>query len=107
MIFSQWRPDGGYEYYATTSRRALGSDLPTPSLPMSSVIGVASTDIGRPMPAGAKRVGSGPIARGQIVRMASTAGLGMLPAAVGDMALLAAAALFGWWLRGALRKEAY
>lgn len=106
MIFSQWKPDGGYDYYATNARRALGSDLPTPRLPSVSEIGVASTDIGRPMPSGAKRVGSGPLARGQVVPMASASGLGALSSAASDIVLLAVAAAFGWWLRGALYREA-
>jgi hypothetical protein len=105
MIYSRWKPDGGYEYYATTERRALGTDLPTPRLAGLSPIGVASTDIGRSLPAGARPAGAGPLAKGQVIPMASPSTLGTVSASATDLALLTLAALFGWWVRGALAKE--
>jgi hypothetical protein len=71
VIFSRWRPDtGGYDYFDSPSTRyGLGDDLPVPRLPQVSELGAASTDIGRPMPADARLVGSGPIARGMIAPM--------------------------------------
>lgn len=108
MIYSQWRPDGGYDYYETRARRALGTDLPTPRLFGLSPIGIASTDIGRPLPLGARKVGSGPLARGQVVGMSSLSGLGLgalSGSTLGDLGLLTAAVLFGWWLHGALMKD--
>jgi hypothetical protein len=67
VLYSKWLPDrGGYAYYETPERRGLGDDLPTPSLRQTSSIGVASTEIGRAMPLGAKLVGYGPLARGSI-----------------------------------------
>lgn len=68
MIYSKWRPDsGGYDYFdAASEKRGLGDDLPTPRLTAIGGLGVASTSAGRPMPAGARFVGSGAIARGLI-----------------------------------------
>lgn len=105
MIYSQWNADGGYTYYATGDRRALGADLPTPRLPTTSEIGVASTEIGRALPPGAQRVGSGPMARGQIVPMSRAGVLGAVNFAMTDLALLGLAVIFGWWLRGAIARE--
>ncbi len=67
MRYSKWIPDrGGYAYYETSERRGLGDDLPVPQLKQVSDIGVASTDVGRAMPLGAKLVGYGPVAMGSI-----------------------------------------
>lgn len=67
MIYSRWRPDrGGYDYFESTERRPLGDDLPVPRLLPMGALGVASTDIGRRVPAGARYVGSGELARGSI-----------------------------------------
>lgn len=67
MLYSKWIPDrGGYAYYETAERRGLGDDLPIPRLQPVTSIGVASTDIGRAMPLGAKLVGYGPLARGSV-----------------------------------------
>jgi len=68
LLHSQWLPDrGGYAYYESAERRGLGDDLPVPRLRDTSAIGVASTEIGRALPLGAKIVGYGPLAKGSIV----------------------------------------
>jgi len=68
MIYSRWRPaTGGYDYYETSEQIALADDLPVPRLKVTSPIGVASTEAGRTLPSGSKRVGSGPFARGMIL----------------------------------------
>lgn len=65
MIYSKWLPDrGGYAYYESSERKGLGDDLVTPRLRNTTDLGVASTDIGRALPLGAKIVGFGPLARG-------------------------------------------
>lgn len=71
MIYSRWRPDtGGYDYLSSPSTRyGLGDDLPVPSLTNTTELGVASTDIGRPVPMDAVPAGSGPIARGMVAPM--------------------------------------
>jgi hypothetical protein len=67
VIYSKWIPDtGGYAYYESSERRGLGDDLPVPRLTDTTAIGVASTDIGRAMPLGAKIVGYGPLAMGSV-----------------------------------------
>lgn len=105
MIFSQWKADGGYDYYATADRRALGADLPTPRFAQTSPIGVPSTQIGRPMPASAQRIGSGPLARGQVTRMTLSGVLGAASVGAADVGWLFVAVIFGWWLRGAVSRE--
>ncbi len=71
MIFSRWRPDrGGYDYFDSPSLRVgLGDDLPIPSLRNTTELGVASTDVGRPLPADAVIIGEGAAARGMIAPM--------------------------------------
>ena len=68
MIYSLWDPsDGKYSYFdAPKERYGMGDDLPSPILPKGTAIGVASTEAGRPMPRGARRVGQGEFARGVI-----------------------------------------
>ena len=107
MIYSRWRADGGYGYFRSTKRYGLGDDLPTPRLQAVHAIGVPSTSIGRDMPADARWAGRGPLARGAIVPMdrSGMSGLGVLGTTAGNLALLTAAALFGWWLRGQLKRE--
>ena len=106
MIYSQWKADGGYNYYATPARRALGSDLPSPSLPGVSPIGVPSTEIGRALPSGATKIGSGPLAKGQIVPMTSVGVLGSIGDSISNLVVVGVSIIFGYWLRGALRKGA-
>lgn len=105
MIYSRWRPSGGYDYFATPETRALGTDLQTPRILGTHPIGTPSTELGRPVPAMAKPIGSGPLARGQVAPMQSSRGVGALSLAMSDYGLLVVAALFGWWLRGAIQKE--
>jgi len=79
LIFSRWRPDtGGYDYLDSPSTRyGLGDDLPVPRLTNTTNLGVASTDIGRPIPSDAKLVGSGPLARGMVAPMNKSGLMGL------------------------------
>lgn len=100
MIYSRWRPGtGGYDYFSTKEQRGLGDDLPVPSLGLGSRIGVASTSAGRPIPRGARRAGSGPIARGVIAPL-DTSGLALagFNVSIGGIGSMFLAGLFGWWL---------
>ena len=109
MEYSQWLPDrGGYAYYETSERRGLSDDLPTPRLRATSSIGVASTDIGRALPLGAKLLGYGEVARGSIVPMDRSV-LSGIDSTTATQALLfsalaAASAVAGMLLVRALRK---
>jgi hypothetical protein len=106
VIYSRWRPDGGYDYYQSAERRGLGDDLPIPHLASIGGIGVPSTDAGRHMPSGTRYVGSGPVARGSIAPLDRRGlSLGAVSPTVSNVGLLLVAALFGWWLRGQLAKE--
>lgn len=85
MIFSRWQPTtGGYDYYDSPSTRfGLGDDLPVPRFQTMKALGLTigcSTDIGRDLPAGATKVGSGPLARGMVAPMdlSSIKGLGAI-----------------------------
>jgi len=90
VIYSKWIPDkGGYAYYETGERRGLGDDLPIPSLTPTSAIGVASTEIGRSLPLGARLVGYGPLAQGSVVPL-DRSGLSGIPEGAGKALLLAA-----------------
>lgn len=95
MIYSRWRPAvGGYEYFESASQLGLGDDLPIPSLPSGTAIGVASTDIGRPAPAGLRRIGSGDAARGSILPL-SRDGLSGFTDVVGRVPVWAAVGAAG------------
>jgi hypothetical protein len=106
VIYSRWRPDGGYDYYQTAERRGLGDDLPVPQLAPVGAIGVPSTDAGRTMPAGAHFIGTGEIARGSVVPLdRSGLSLGTISPTVTGFGFLAIAALIGWWLRGRMERR--
>ncbi len=99
MIYSKWRPDrGGYAYYETSERRGLGDDLPIPRLRDVSALGVASTDIGRPLPLGAKIIGYGPLARGSVAPLDRS---GLSLSGVSGASLWSAARLLGLGLASA------
>lgn len=100
MLYSKWIPHkGGYAYYETSERLGLGDDLPVPRLRQASSIGVASTDIGRALPLGAKIVGYGPLAKGSVTAL-DRSGLGGVGAGGSSPATLlcwsAVAALGAW-----------
>jgi hypothetical protein len=80
MIFSRWQPDtGGYDYFDSPSTRVgLGDDLPVPRFQTMRALGMSigcSTDIGRPLPSDAQKIGSGPLARGMVVPMNKLSGV--------------------------------
>lgn len=74
MIFSQWQPDGGYEYFESSKRIPIGEDMPAVKMPSPvGELGVPAQDVGYSLPADAKSVGFGdkpvgimaPMARGK------------------------------------------
>lgn len=69
MIFSVWQPDGGYDYYESSVRHGIGDDLPEVKLPFAAKLGVPAQDAGRPVPPGARFVGSGTEPRGVMAPM--------------------------------------
>jgi hypothetical protein len=68
MIYSKWRADvGGYDLFEVKGeRRALGNDMPIPSLVASSPIGIASVECGRKVPAGASGAGQSAMPVGSV-----------------------------------------
>lgn len=100
--FSRWHPAGGYDYFEAPGFLVpLGDDLPDPSLPRATKLGVPSGEVGRAMPAMAMASGSGDSARGTIVPM-NTSRLGQLMSTDGSPVLWLAvgAGVVGtaWWL---------
>jgi hypothetical protein len=72
--YSRWDPaTGGWTYYdAPSALPNLNDDLPTPDLVPASRIGVPSIEAGRPIPAGATRIGEGETAQGMIAPVESS-----------------------------------
>ncbi len=67
---SQWRPDGGYNYYEIADQIApIGDDLPNPVMPAPTKLGVPSLEVGQPLPAGATLIGEGAVPVGIITPM--------------------------------------
>lgn len=96
VVYSVWRPDGGYDYYEAAHQvAAIGNDLPTPELIAQGPIGVPSVEAGRPLPSGAHHVGTGRIARG-LVSPTDMSRLGMAVGAGGSTDLRGV-----WFLIGA------
>lgn len=90
-LYSVPRPSGGYDYY----RAPLGTappqndDFPVPTVAHPNEIGVSSLTLGRPLPPGSVRIGSGEEAKGSITPMpgvnaegALVSGLGAAPSGV-------------------------
>ena len=73
MIFSRWKPSGGYDYFEAGLAAPLGDDLPIPSIHEIGGIGAPSTELGRALPARAHHVGSGAPAVGMVVPMSRAA----------------------------------
>ncbi len=93
MLYSKWLPDrGGYAYFESAEKLGLGDDLPVPSFRATSPIGVASTEVGRRMPAGARLVGYGDLARGSVVPLDRSMLSGALGALTSEPVKLAAVA---------------
>lgn len=66
MIFSVHNPyTGAFDYFEGGPETALNDDLPTPELGRSKV-GVAASAAGRPLPPGARKVGSGQLPVGSV-----------------------------------------
>lgn len=107
MIYSSYLPDRGmYEYFATTERRGLGDDLPVPKLEVIGGIAAASTEAGRSLPRGARRIGHGLQPKGSITPLdrRGLAGLGLDTGEPTTFAtLLALSALVGFVLGRSLR----
>ena len=98
MIYSRWRPDkGGYDYFEGNDRAVpLADDLPVPSLPRGTAIGVASIDVGRPIPPGATHVGSGAVYVGLMAPAAKSALHGLSDMVSPNYLYMAAGVFLGW-----------
>lgn len=70
MIFSSWQPEGGYAYYESSVRHPIGDDIPEVKYPAGTRLGVPAQDVGYPVPADAKYVGSGSEPQGIMAPMA-------------------------------------
>jgi len=105
--YSVYRPEEGvYDYYETPGKTAHSPDPKFLSgrLGMgSSALGLASTDAGWSLPAGAKLVGSGKIAQGMIATRNGGLGLGDIAIPGGRLGLAVLATGVWWWLIGRKR----
>lgn len=75
-IYSVPEPSGGYTYWqapAGTSP-ALNNDWPLPNVAHPNDIGVSSLHMGRPLPPGSVKIGSGHMARGSVTAMPGAGG---------------------------------
>ena len=83
MIYSCFQQTPGlYAYFEGPGDVPLNGDLPVPRLPAAvGGIGVPSIEAGRPLPAGAKYIGSGWHARGMLVKCGPGGSLGAMPSA--------------------------
>lgn len=58
---------GGFDYYEAAGSVPINDDFPTPEYnSVKTELGVPASRAGRPMPAGARMVGHGPMARGTV-----------------------------------------
>jgi hypothetical protein len=103
VIFSQLDPSRGhYEYFESPSTApGLNDDLPVPTMPRSTELGVPSTECGRALPADAVHVGSGEYAVGLVSYPAHSqqlagSGAGLTSRAWPFWALLGGAFAAGW-----------
>jgi hypothetical protein len=69
LVYSQWRPDGGYSYYGAEVVAPLGDDLPNPIAGRATELGVPSSEIGQPLPRAARYLGEGALPTGVVVPM--------------------------------------
>ena len=99
MIYSQWRPDTGlYDYFDAPSERVgLADDLPVPTLPTDSPIGVPSTEIGRLPKSATTFIGRGETARGMLMPI-TRSGLGSVSVSISPWILAVIGLGVAWWL---------
>jgi hypothetical protein len=80
VTFSQWRPDGGYNYFEVAKYTApFGNDLPDPAMPAPTEIGVPSVEVGHAIPRGAVHAGEGELPVGIIAPMDTSRLSNVLP----------------------------
>lgn len=76
QIFSVPRLSGGYDYYKAPpgTTPPLGNDYPVPNVAHANPIGISSLHVGREMPPGCVKVGSGERAIGSVTAMPGAGG---------------------------------
>lgn len=111
MIYSRFDPvQGRYDYYESGGElAALNDDLPVPAMPppvggKGGAIGLPSVECGRPLPGGARHLGTGLFPEGHVtppshVRLAGTSSLPWI-ADVGSFIAGAAAVGLVWLVWG-------
>lgn len=70
MIFSEWNPDGGYNYYESETRHPIGDDVPVHLPNEIQGIGIPAQDVGVSLPKDAVYVGQGDEPQGLMTPMA-------------------------------------
>ena len=70
MIYSQWRPEGGFDYFESDRTHPIGDDLPEIAMPeVSGGIGIPAQDVGQPLPPDASFIGTGDQPKGIMTPM--------------------------------------
>lgn len=84
-IYSVPRPSGGYDYYRAPPGTSppQNDDFPIPTVAHPNAVGVSSLTMGRPLPPGSTRFGSGDEARGSITPMPGVSADGPLTSGLG------------------------
>ncbi len=84
-IYSVPRPSGGYDYYRAPAGTSppQNDDFPIPTVAHPNAVGVSSLTMGRPLPPGSMRIGSGDEARGSITPMPGVTADGPLTSGLG------------------------
>jgi len=80
VTHSAWNPRTlRYDYYRAPAHLLRSGVIAPPArLPLGGALGIAPEDAARPLPAGARPVGSGPSARGMIASPRGGAALGSI-----------------------------
>lgn len=75
-VFSVPRGEGGFDYYESPagSTPVWNADWPKPNVKHPNGVGVAAVHIGRDLPRGARKVGSGHVAIGSVTAMPGAGG---------------------------------
>lgn len=105
--YSTWDPvTGKWEYWEGKRDFPLGDDLPTRRYVPINDLGVPSSQVGQPLPSGARRVGTGDVPRGVVAPFSGVSAFGALRLwAVPSWAWFGMGAALGvgvgyyWWRR--------
>jgi hypothetical protein len=99
MIYSVWNQGARRFDYYQDAQRNHRANTPSPKhLRATHEIGIPVDRAGWPLPAGAKKIGSGPLPRGRVASRAALGGLGAIDVtSPGTIAILLGIAALIYW----------